>query len=183
MDFLGRLSILNVGATSVHESTDSGATMTGQQKNEQIVRSLRRLIEIHRSSRSEFEVTVSTLFSLLDLEIPPSLRSDTCTSSFPFGLVADSSTFRVYYRGCECYLGNTLSFGIFKLLAERSNRYVPYSDIISEVWKREECSGVAIRNVVTQLRKKLVAAGMAEIASAIDGSNPEHYGLNLSTTK
>lgn len=157
--------------------------MVSLQRKELIAQSLRQLTEIYRSNLTKYEDTLATLSALLDLEAPPLFHRVAPSEAPLASLLADATTFCAYYRGRYCYLGNTLTFGLFHLLAERVNRYVPYSDLLSEVWKREERSAEAIRNVVQQLRKKLAASGMSELARAIDGSNRGHYGLILTSRK
>lgn len=157
--------------------------MVSLQRKEQIARSLRQLTEIYRSNLTEYEQTIVTLSALLDLEAPPIFSRIVSMEQVPSNLLADATTFCAIYRTRRCYLGNTLVFGLFRLLVSRLNRYVPYSELLAEVWKQEEKSPEAIRTVVQILRKKLRAASMVDLAEAIDGSNHGHYGLILVSNK
>ena len=96
----------------------------------------------------------------------------------PDGL-ADEGRFAVRWRGRECRLGNTVSFRLFHRLAAARNRYVTHDDLLSDVWDGEERSPSAIRSAVGELRRRLVEGGMEDLAAAIDGRNPGHYGLLL----
>ena len=157
--------------------------MVSLQRKEQIARSLRHLTEIYRSNLTEYEHTLATLSALLELDAPSTVSRLVPPESPPVRLLADPTTFCAIYREYRCYLGNTLVFSLFRLLVARLNRYVPYSELLAEVWKQEEKSPEAIRTVVQLLRKKLRAASMADIAEAIDGSNHGHYGLMLARNK
>lgn len=167
----------------IPETTASGAMMVSLQRKEQIAQSLRQLTEIYRSNLTEYEQTLATLSALLDLEAPSIFSRTVSLEQTPSNLLADPTTFCAVYRNGRCYLGNTLVFGLFRLLVSRLNRYVPYSELLAEVWKQDEKSPEAIRTVVQILRKKLRAASMIDIAEAIDGSNHGHYGLILARNK
>lgn len=153
--------------------------MVNLQRKEQIARSLRQLTEIYRSNLTEYEHTLATLSALLDLEAPPIFGRVGLPEQPASNLFADAGTCCAIHRNRRCYLGNTLVFGLFRLLVSRLNRYIPYSELLTEVWNQEEKSPEAIRTVVQILRKKLRAAAMADIAEAIDGRNHGHYGLIL----
>lgn len=90
----------------------------------------------------------------------------------------DATRFCVEWRGQVCFLGNTLLFWMFVRLAQSPNRYVSYVDLLDDVWRgqREEST---IRGVAKRLRDRLVAAEMAELATAIDGQVSGYYGLIL----
>ncbi len=93
-------------------------------------------------------------------------------------LVADRGTLSINWDGRTCYLGFTLPFQLFEALARRPNRYIPVEDLLDEVWA-DVRSDAAVRSVVRDLRSRLRAAGMADLAEAIDGSNRGRYGLLL----
>lgn len=80
--------------------------------------------------------------------------------------------------GRRCFLGRTLTFKLFERLARRPNQYVTYDRLLQDVWNGLR-SNEAIRSVVKELRRKLIDAGMSDLAEAIDGSNRECYGLIL----
>ena len=92
--------------------------------------------------------------------------------------IVDRTTYAVHWGGKTCYLGNTLPFKFLERLARRPNQLVPCTQLFNEVW---QCcrSREAMRSVVKVLRHKLSQAGMEELAGAIDGTTPHHYGLML----
>jgi hypothetical protein len=55
---------------------------------------------------------------------------------------------------------------------------VPHVDLLDSVWD-DPREGSAIRGVAKRLRHRLAAAGMADVADAIDGSVSGFYGLIL----
>jgi DNA-binding response OmpR family regulator len=92
--------------------------------------------------------------------------------------IIDRTTFTVHWGGKSCFLGNTLPFKFLERLARRPNQLVPYDQLLDDVW---QCcrSREAMRSVVKVLRQKLGQAGMENLAVAIDGMTPRHYGLML----
>lgn len=96
----------------------------------------------------------------------------------PVGDLVDDSRFAVRWNGRECPLGQTLLYRLFRRLALSLNRYVPNEQLLEEVWGGER-SASAVRTAVRNLRRKLEAGGMADLAGVIDGRNPGHYGLRL----
>lgn len=90
----------------------------------------------------------------------------------------DRETFVVRFRGKSCFLGNTLPFRFLERLARRANSYITYEDLFADVWNGVR-SEDAVRSVVRRLRAMLRQSGLAELATAIDGSIPNHYALNL----
>jgi DNA-binding response OmpR family regulator len=92
--------------------------------------------------------------------------------------LVDDGRFLVRWNGRECGLGQTLLFRLFRRLATSCNRYVSHQDLLDDVWGAER-SSVAIRTVVRDLRRRLVAAGMKDLAGAIDGKSAGYYALRL----
>ena len=92
--------------------------------------------------------------------------------------VIDEARFVVCWRGTECSLGQTIAFRLFQRLASSLNRYVSHERLLDDVWGGPR-SASAVRSAIGELRRKLTESGLAELASAIDGSNPGHYGLRL----
>ncbi len=91
--------------------------------------------------------------------------------------IADHDTLSILWAGKRCHLGYTLPFKLFERLARRPNCYVPYSQLLDNVWC--QCrSDAAIRSVVKELKRKLIEAEMAELAGAIKGES-RCYGLIL----
>ncbi|MFL5329207.1 MAG: hypothetical protein ACJ8C4_09845 [Gemmataceae bacterium] len=90
----------------------------------------------------------------------------------------DRSRLTVAYRGKTCFLGNTLAFRFLVHLARRPDAYVAYEDLLSEVWRGMRTDS-AVRSVAKTVRHRLRAAGLSELASAIDGSVARHYRLRI----
>jgi len=90
--------------------------------------------------------------------------------------IIDDGRFVVRWNGRECPLGPTLPFRVFRHLALARNRYVPVEQLMDEVWNEQRSEG-AVRSVVCLLRKRLAAAGMPELARAVEGK-PGHYRLS-----
>jgi DNA-binding response OmpR family regulator len=92
--------------------------------------------------------------------------------------ITDRANFSVRWGNRTCRLGNTLAFKLLDRLAQRPGLYLHYDKLLSEFW---DChtSPEAVRSTVKILRRKLRAAGMGDLAKAIDGSNSHHYGLKL----
>ena len=78
----------------------------------------------------------------------------------------------------SCYLGNTVAFKLLERLARRPNQFVHCETLLEDLW---DChtSREAVRSAVKILRRKLNAAGMKDLAGAIDSSTSHHYGLML----
>lgn len=94
-------------------------------------------------------------------------------------LRVERATLTVSWKDKECYLGYTLPFRLLERLAQRPNQFVRTDRLMEELWMGIRAPST-IRSAVSQLRLKLIAADMCELAHAIDGSNPGHYGLMLS---
>lgn len=100
----------------------------------------------------------------------------------PAGLT-DEGRFVARWQGRECQLGNTVSFRLFRCLAAARNRYVPHLELLEDVWEGEERTPSAIRSAIGELRSRLVSGGLKEVADAIDGAIPGHYGLLLERSR
>jgi DNA-binding response OmpR family regulator len=92
--------------------------------------------------------------------------------------IADPATFCAQWDGKTCYLGDTLPFWLLERLARRPNQFFRYDTLLQDVWDCKR-SREAVRSVVKVLRQKLRAAGMDDLAEAIDGSTAHHYGLTI----
>lgn len=88
----------------------------------------------------------------------------------------DRRTLTVYWQEHSCFLGYTLLFRLIERLAQRSNQYLTADRLMEDLWGGPRAPST-IRSAVSDLRQKLAAAGMSELAGMIDGSNPGHYGL------
>ena len=145
--------------------------MLSIEKKRQIQESLRTLAETHAIAVTQIENTISILIQTLELDEP----FVAATEDIPF---ADTTTFCIRWHGKTCFLGNTLLFWLFHRLVQSVNGYVPHVDLLDDVWKGNRESS-SIRGVAKRLRDRLTAAGMTELARAIDGTISGYYGLIL----
>ena len=93
--------------------------------------------------------------------------------------LVDDGQFAVRWNGRQCRLGQSVLFRLFRRLAMSLDDYVSYEALLDEVWGTTNRASSTVRNAARRLRRRLEAAGMEEVARAIDGSNPGHYGLYL----
>ena len=92
--------------------------------------------------------------------------------------IIDEATFSVRWADRTCRLGNTVPFRLLARLARRPNQFLSYESLRDGIW--DECeSDAAVQSAVKVLRRKLNAAGMADLAAVIDGSVSRHYALML----
>jgi DNA-binding response OmpR family regulator len=152
-------------------------------RRDEIARSLRSLANNHRNTMELLEHMLVLVSEEFSLDPFPSFMLQPSRRKLVIGEVAltiDPAMLSVQFRGKMCYLGNTLPFKLLAYLARRPNTYVPYEELLSDVWK---CvvSDAAVRSVVKNLRGMLRKAGLAELAHAVDGSVYGHYTLNLSS--
>ena len=146
------------------------------QRREQLRHSLRSLAEAYAANMSLMQRT----FALLEeeLALDPLTYLQTLSGRARFAFLIDRSHFSVRFHGKTCFLGNTLSFHFLERLAVRPQEYVPYEDLLTDVW-RSKRSDETVRSLVKMLRRKLRKEGMAELANAIDGSVSGHYALMI----
>jgi DNA-binding response OmpR family regulator len=104
------------------------------------------------------------------------LRGDAPTGPNP---LVDHTSFTVHWDGRRCHLGNTLAFRLFQALAKRPDTYLSTADLMEEIWSGQR-SASAVRSAVCDLRRRLIRAGLADLAARIDGGNRRHYALVLS---
>ena len=93
----------------------------------------------------------------------------------------DRSTFSVSWRRARCVLGPTFSFTFLEVIARRPNRFLTYDQLIEAVWDGQIRSDATVRTVARDLRRQLVAAGMHDLAAAVQG-RMKTYGLILDTS-
>jgi hypothetical protein len=153
---------------------------------EEIAESLRELTAGYVQHVNQCESVLAKLSRQLRLKEPVTLQEQLCGLPARRGIpsplecpIVDVSTFCVVHGARRCFLGNTLPFWLFALLGQRVNRYISYEDLLTHVWRKTTLSNEAVRNVVQILKKKLVRAGMGDLAGAVDGRNRGHYGLIL----
>lgn len=93
--------------------------------------------------------------------------------------LVDDGRFLLRWKGRECSLGQTILYRLFRRLATSLNAYVSHDDLLEEVWGTTNRTSGAVRTAVWDLRRKLKAAGMEDLASSIDGDSDGHYRLRL----
>ena len=92
------------------------------------------------------------------------------------GLIIDSGTFTLSYKGKTCELGNTLSFKLIKRLSEAKGIFLSLRELIQDVWLGKEVSDEAVQKQISILRGKLKAEGIEGIEFE---SQPQNYRLVL----
>jgi DNA-binding response OmpR family regulator len=150
-------------------------------KQEQIRRTLRSLAEVNAAMIDLMERALTLLNEELALAPIAFWRSrlpTTGASVSDRNPTVDHGLLSIRFRGRSCFLGNTLPFQLFARLVSRPNVYLPYQELLTEVWHGRR-SDSAVRGVVKRLREKLRQTGMTELAKAIDGTVPGHYALKL----
>jgi DNA-binding response OmpR family regulator len=151
------------------------------QRRDQIQRSLFTLVQSQVATLEFLEKTFELLREEFSLDPVTYFQRHTGPPHVSGGeqqFCIDPTLFSVTFRGKACFLGNTLPFRVLVRLAQRPNTYVSYEDLLSEVWNGIR-SDAAVRSVVKTLRLKLRAAGMSDLAAAIDGAASGHYSLKL----
>jgi DNA-binding response OmpR family regulator len=93
-------------------------------------------------------------------------------------LIVDPSAKTITFRGCTCFLGNTLVFRLIERLARRPNQFVSFDRLIRDVWDGQAKSDEAIRSLMKELRDRLRKNGMRRLASSIRGQK-KAYALML----
>jgi DNA-binding response OmpR family regulator len=123
---------------------------------------------------------VDELCDLIDGRASPRTTSDGEAGPNLPELRVERAMLAVIWRGRTCHLGNTLPFRFIERIARRPGHYVRVSQLVEELWGGSR-SPSSVRSVVSDLRFKLRAAGLGDLADLIDGSNPGHYGLRTKT--
>jgi len=90
----------------------------------------------------------------------------------------DLATLSVVWADKSCYLGSGILFRLLTRLSLRPNRFVPQDDLLRDVWDGDRRSPDTIRSAIHNLKKRLHAADMGELAAAIQ-SDDGGYGLVL----
>lgn len=152
--------------------------MKSQQDRTKIREALAMLAAAHADAVAQTQRAIEELTKAL--EHSPILQGEppAATTAGRGGPRADRETLSVAWRGRSCFLGNTLLFWFFERLARSPNRYVSHVDLLADVWGGQRGAST-IRGVAKRLRGQLTAAGMPELARAIDGSATGYYGLML----
>lgn len=151
--------------------------------------SLNRLLTTHAMAVARLEETLANLkyegdliSSALSLIATSSELNAAQSVSARESPVVDRTLLSVVFRGRSCFLGNTLALHFFERLAKRPNHYLTYQQLLADVWHGPR-SNEAVRAVAQTLRRKLKQAHMDELAAAIDGRNPGHFGLILESKR
>ncbi|MCC9608576.1 winged helix-turn-helix domain-containing protein [Blastopirellula sp. JC732] len=140
-------------------------------KKKAIQESLQQLSLAQSSAVTQIEAIIATLLATLDLE--PSGIAPRPSTPLPN---ANAARFSVTWDGKECSLGNTRLFWLFHRLASSANQYVTHEELLESVWHGER-SESTVRGAVKRLRDQLAAAGMMDLAKAVDGTVTGYYGL------
>ena len=152
-------------------------------RREQIQRSLRSLAKSHAATMALLEEMLDLVGEEYSLD-PSSYFQTTPLSRSLQGnkldLRVDRGLFSVTFQGKACFLGNTFPFKFLSHLAQQPNTYFSYEELLANVWQGIR-SDSAVRSVVKTLRSKLRKSGLADLATAIDGSAFGHYALKLAT--
>jgi DNA-binding response OmpR family regulator len=83
----------------------------------------------------------------------------------------DESTLSVAWNERTLHLGHTLAFRFLDRISRRPNQYVTHLDLLRDVWDDEDLNTATLRSLVRELRRKLRAGGMGDLAAAIVGHN------------
>jgi DNA-binding response OmpR family regulator len=148
-------------------------------RREHIRRSLTSLVASYTATLDVMNQTLALLYEELSLDLLTYFR--TCSSP-PGGcpdLEVDRSQLLVRFRGRTCFLGNGLPLRFLARLAQRPGHYFEYEELLTDVWGGDRRSDASVRSVVKLLRRKLRAAGMGDLADAIDGSQAGRYALKV----
>ena len=116
----------------------------------------------------EIQSEIRTELAVANGGPPAGPRHPASADATPRPLV-DASTLSVTWRGRSVHLGHNRGFRLLDRLARRPNQYVTHLDLLRDVWDDEELSTDTIRSVASQLRGKLRAHGMCDLADAIRG--------------
>lgn len=92
------------------------------------------------------------------------------------GVEVDRGTFSVRWRGAASVIGPTVSFYFMEAISRRPNRFYTYEQLIEAVWEGEPVAEATIRGAARDLRHRLKADGMPDLAKAVRGKM-KMYGL------
>lgn len=138
-----------------------------------------RVLQIAQAVRAAIATVITEfdeLFGAIERQIetdPPSVSGAPGGHAEP---MIDRATYSVVWRGRACPLRNGLPFRLMQALAARRRQYLSIDELLETVWE-EQRSRTAVRSVVWELRKRLRAGGMEDLADMIDGSCRGHYCL------
>lgn len=160
-------------------STHAARTSVNADSTREIQSTLRKLAEKHAFVMADLQKSFDELTRALDLQPPQPLPKTGMRSGGREDAPSiDHELLSIVHKGRRCFLGNTIPFRLMVKLVGRPNRYFRYAELLSEIWEGVR-TDAAVRSVVKVLRSKLRQAELHELASALDGSVPGHYGLML----
>ncbi len=93
-------------------------------------------------------------------------------------LKIDNRLFTISFRGKSCFLGNSLPFQLLRRLARSPDVYISREELLESIWGGKR-SVSAIKSVLSDLRQKLRANGMSELAASLEGSARGYYMLRV----
>jgi DNA-binding response OmpR family regulator len=138
---------------------------------------LQRLIQLHEEIASALATA-----TMCEDEVRAVLADGLRRSSLTHGLasprhakhalseepILEHAAFAVRWNGERCTLGRTVRFKLLAVLWRCRNRIVTDEQLLREVWDGVR-SDDTIRSTVRHLKRKLAAAGLGRLASAIRG--------------
>jgi hypothetical protein len=148
-------------------------------RRERIQRSLRSLAESHAATIDLLEEAMTLLSDEFSLDPLTFLRRSSSADKNTPQLAIDRGLLSVRFGEKTCFLGDSFPFKFICRLARSPNTYISYQELLSDVWQDQIVEDCTVRSTVKVLRKRLRAAGMNEVADAIDGSIRRHYVLKL----
>jgi len=151
-------------------------------KREQIRQTLKCLVEAQASTIALTEKALSLLndeLALDPLTFWKARRTPSHSETSQTRPIVDEDRLEIRYRSHSCFIGNKLPFRLFARLLHQPNKYISYEELLDDVWDGRRLTDSAVRNAVKRLRAALRGGGMAELADAIDGSEPGRYALLL----
>ncbi len=125
----------------------------------------------------EFEDVLQSLTEILRSTDTPPVTSFSRKSQAR-GPHVNHRKMEISWKGRSCFLSNSVLLRLAGRLAQTPNILVSHTTLLDEVWGSIR-SQSTIRGAAKRLRDRLIAAGMTDLAEAIDGSVHGHYRLNL----
>lgn len=95
------------------------------------------------------------------------------------GLIINLDRFTVTYKGKDCFLGNTILFGLFMRLAARPGYLVAFNKLIDDVWKDDQTEITTVGRTIRLLRDKLKTSEVTGIVIENLKSTKLHASLKL----
>lgn len=93
-------------------------------------------------------------------------------------LQVDRTAFVVRSGTKTCHLGHTILFRVMDVLVHHPDQYVSRELLLDLAWHGSRADST-VRSAIGELRSRLIAGGLPEVAAAIDARNPGHYCLRV----